>query len=399
MRIFGIGLALLLGVLLLLLFSAGSWLETETGRSLLQRELSRSLGMDANLQGDYSLEIIPGIHIAGRELVLKDELAGLPIASLDSYELRLALWPLLRKQVDIHKVALNRGSLDLDVYSAATAKSAGDSGTTAALPRIRSLDVSELRLLRSAEEFLFVEQLSVKDFAEGKASPIDFSIQLAGTPSPGGLQLAGTFALKTEPFEILLMIAESNLEIDGQAWPLGHGQLTWDGSQELLTGNIESQHFGFETRVKVWAQLSDSLLIQLSLEAMSPLGQLLSASLELVPGNKEWLVNDLSLGLDGQSVMGKGCFSTEDLPVVQLQLRSARLDLDALSSILPSELLASDQDGGIPSELDSPINLRVELLVEELKLDNAIARDVRLLLGSEPACFDPDQIQSESLLE
>jgi hypothetical protein len=355
--------------------------------------------MDATLQGDYSLEVIPGVHIAGRDLVLKDRVAGMTIASLDSYELRLALWPLLRKQVDIHTVALNGGSLDLDAYSAATEKNPGDSSNTLALPRIRSMDISGLRLLRSTEELLVIAQLSVKDFAAAKAFPIDFSIQLAGMPSPIGIQLAGNLEMRVEPLELLLAIDDLNLVGEDQAWPLGHGQLTWDDSNELLTGNIERQHFGFETSMQLEVQFADPQLIHLSFLATSPLNQLLSATLELVPESNEWLINDLTLGLDGQSVVGEGCFSTKDLPLVQLLLKSPRLDLDTLRNILPSELQPGDQGIGIPSGLNSPIDLRVAWSVEELRMEGAIARDARLLLGGEPACFYLDDAQSASFVE
>jgi len=355
--------------------------------------------MDATLQGHYSLEVIPGVHISGRDLVLKDRVAGLSIASLDSYELRLALWPLLRKQVDIHNVALNGGSLDLDTYSAATAKSAGDSNSTLALPRIRSMDISGLRLLKSAEDLLLIEQLSVKDFAAAKAFPIDFAIRLAGTPSPGGLQLSGTLELQVEPLELLLAIDNLNVNVEDQAWPLGHGQLTWNDSNGLLTGNIERQHFGFETSIQLEVQSADPPLIHLSFLATSPLNQLLSATLGLVPESNEWLINDLTLGLDGQSLVGEGCFSTKGLPLLQLLLKSPRLDLDALRNILPSELQSGEQGSGIPSGLNSPIDLRVALSVEELRMEDAIARDVRLLIGGEPACFYLDDLQSASFVE
>ena len=57
-----LGLALVLFLLVLL---ADAWLESSTGRNKLESALERSLGMPVDLQGDFSITLLPSPGVSG----------------------------------------------------------------------------------------------------------------------------------------------------------------------------------------------------------------------------------------------------------------------------------------------------------------------------------------------
>jgi hypothetical protein len=78
----------------------------------------------------------------------------------------------------------------------------------------------------------------------------------------------------------------------------------------------------------------------------------------------------------GQQVNGRGCLITGETVSLNLFLSAERIDLDALSQDLPDSGL-----GGEPGSESLPLEVRVQLSVEELKTNGAVARGVALSLG------------------
>ncbi|HKX54721.1 MAG TPA: hypothetical protein VJN01_01415, partial [Xanthomonadales bacterium] len=88
---------------------------------------------------------------------------------------------------------------------------------------------------------------------------------------------------------------------------------------------------------------------------------------------------------DGQALSGDGCFTAETKPLLQLKLQSPDLDLDKLQDLLPADLLSAGS-GSSTTSADLPLDLAIELLIEQASMAGTVAREVRLLLGAPPDC-------------
>ncbi len=206
-RYLAAGAIVLLLVLVAFLLSAGSWLESGSGRKLLQRELGKALGMEAEFRGEYSLQLFPTIRITGADLALKDAVSGLPIVSADAYELHLALRPLLRKEVNILKVAIHQGTLDLDRLEEFNSSRGTASKTGFQLPSIRDLEITGLQLQQSAVDFLLVSELNLIDFADKQKSSITVVLALDKNKAASeNLYLQGVLQVTASPLKLDLMV-------------------------------------------------------------------------------------------------------------------------------------------------------------------------------------------------
>ncbi|MDZ4730566.1 MAG: hypothetical protein SH820_11560 [Xanthomonadales bacterium] len=367
-----------------LVFSASSWLETEAGRNLLQRELGKSLGLKAELREDYALKLFPGIRIAGKQLLLSPVDTNQPIAEIDAYELHLALWPLLRKEILIHKLAVYNGRLDVDLLSQQA--ETGVEGPALQLPKIESMVITGLRLFQASKESIRISRLEVQNFADSRKAPFNLELTLPATTAKSStISLEGVMQLAANPFKISLDVDGVLLSLDGQAWPLGAGQLNWSGESGEATAQLQGKLLGFSSNIELSAQMTDSMILQARLELRSSDSHLLAARLQAVEEASRWSLQQVNLNLDGQELVGSGCLETSDPVLLQLQLHTNQLDVDALQELLPANLLPASNDKDSAS-LDLPLQLAIVLNADQATMSGAIGRDVRLLLGSEPDC-------------
>lgn len=379
-------LLLVMAMALLVYSSASSWLETAAGRNLLQRELGKSLGMKVEMQGDYVLELFPGLQIAGLQLELREAISNHAIGRLESYQLHLALWPLLSKQVVIHKVVVKDGFLDLDLLQGNAANSPDEVKTESQLPSIRSLQVSGLKLLKSSTELLNVDQLALENFAPGKDAAISLGFSLPGDQAGSSLvQLSGTMQLITAPLQLSLALEETSLRVNDQAWPLGRGQLNWSADSGAVEGSLTGQIAGFSSQFDFSLQTVPAINILLASRLVTADGRNLSGSVAAREEAGFWMLEPVEFMLEGQVLTGSGCFSMEAKPLLQLKLQSPDLDIDKLRDLLPADLLSANP-GSPNASVDLPVDLAVELLAEQASMAGAVAREVRLLLGNQPDC-------------
>lgn len=390
-RIAAVSLSLLLAVLVILVFSASSWLETEAGRNLLQRELGKSLGLNAELGGDYSLKLFPGIRITGEQLLLSPVDENRLLAEVEAYELHLALWPLLRKEILIHKVAAHNGRLDMDVLSQQT--ETGVEAPALQLPKIESMVITGFSLFQSSKEFIRISRLDVRNFAESRKAPFSLELTLPTTTAKSStISLEGVMQLAANPFRVSLDVDGLSLSLDGQSWPLGAGQMNWSGESGKATAQLQGELLGFSSNIELSAQIMDSMILQARVELRSSDSRLLAARLDAREGTHRWLLEQVELNLDGQELAGSGCLETSDPVLLQLQLHADQLDVDALQELLPANLLPESNETETGSMV-LPLQLAVELKAVQAHISGAVARDVRLLLGSAPDCrVDTDQV-------
>jgi len=387
-------LLMLLALLLVVLLSASSWLETSAGRNLLQRELRKALSLDAQLQGEYSLKLFPAIQIVGDELILRDIKSGNRLAVVHAYELRLALRPLLRKKIDIIKISIRDGRLDLHQLLKNSSAEPQEASKGLQLPKIRELEITGLKLQKSTEDVLQIVQMNLSDFAENKSAAITLVLAL---PQAAGddlkLQMAGHLQVSASPLEVQLELQDLSLQPAGPEWRIGAGKLSWSASKAQLIGDLKGQLGTYKSHYGFSARFAEAMQLTINAELQSADSARLAARLVAEPISGSWVLAPVALDLDGQILEGSGCFSTFTKPLLQMQLDAQALDLDALQGLLPEQLMPASPAGetGLPQPdnpglTDLPVELKIRLSARQLNWSGAIAREVKLQLGAEPDC-------------
>jgi hypothetical protein len=393
-RYLTVTLLMLLALLLVVLLSASSWLETSAGRKLLQRELRKSLSLEAQLQGEYSLNLFPTIQIVGNELILSDINSGNRLAVVHAYELRLALMPLLRKKIDIIKISIRDSRLDLDQLLKNSSAEPQEASKGLPLPKIRELEITGLKLQKSTEDVLQIAQMNLSDFAENKSAAITLALAL---PQAAGealkLQMAGHLQVSASPLEVQLELQDLSLQSAGPEWRIGAGKLSWSANKAELIGDLNGQLGPYKSHYGFSARFAEAMQFTLNAELQSADSARLAARLVAESVSGGWVLAPVALDLDGQILEGAGCFSMLIEPLLQMQLDAQVLNLDALQALLPEQLMPANpaSEAGIlqpdnPGLTGLPVELNVRLTVQQLNWSGAIARVVKLQLGAEPDC-------------
>jgi hypothetical protein len=379
-------LLLLVLATLLVFFAASKWLETPAGRHLLQQELGKGLGVNADLQGEYALELFPAFRIDGQQLHLSDRASGQVLARLESYQLHLALWPLLKQQIIIYRVAASDGFVDLDLLAGQTEGTGQSTDSTGELPTIRALELTHLGVLKSTDELLMVDHLQLEDFIAGQKSSVRLGLSLPGDQAMASLvEIQGEVQLVPEPLSVALDIDTASVRINGQALPVGSGKLGWSQVSGEVAGMINGNLAGYSSQVELTLATRPAMEGDISATFLSIDQRNITADIAFREDAGLWLFQPVLLELDGQHLAGQGCLILDERVRLQAQLRSDELDFDRLQSLLPEGLMT---DSGAPQVAGNPLpfDLAVELHLGKASASGAEATDVRVLLGNPPDC-------------
>ena len=367
-------------------FSASNWLESATGMKLLQRELGKGLGLEAHLQGEYALGLFPALRIEGQQLLLQDVPTSLPVAQLDSYTLHIALWPLLVKQIVIHKIVVEGGFLDLGLLQGNGASEPGESTPGEQLPSIRSLQVRGLDLLQSGTGLLKIDELLLENFSPNVEAAITLRFSLPHDQAESSfVQLKGTTKLATGPLQLSVSLADLSIRFKDRAWSLGQGRVSWSIDSGALQGELTGQISAYSSQFRIEVQTIPDTVIVLATTLETGDGQNLSGEVSAHQQAGLWLLDPVEMLLVGQVLSGNGCFSLEAKPRLQLQLHAQALELDVLQDFLPSGLATAGADPAA-TDVDLPFDLAIEVVAERASMGGAVASEVRLVLGEQPNC-------------
>lgn len=165
------------------LWLGGFWLESSGGRSLLEQELERRVGLPVRLRGGFDLMLYPALGVAGGALVVGGPPDEMALFSSRGYEVALAPRPLLDGEIRVEWIRLDGGML-------APARFAGLAGDGAEaetggfrLPAVRELVLRDFAIqLGSAEAEPFrIGSLLIRDFADGRETPFELDLLALGT--------------------------------------------------------------------------------------------------------------------------------------------------------------------------------------------------------------------------
>jgi len=300
--------------------------------------------------------------------------------------LHIALWPLLVKQIVIHKIVVEGGFLDLGLLQGNGASEPGESTPGEQLPSIRSLQVRGLDLLQSGTGLLKIDELLLENFSPNVEAAITLRFSLPHDQAESSfVQLKGTTKLATGPLQLSVSLADLSIRFKDRAWSLGQGRVSWSIDSGALQGELTGQISAYSSQFRIEVQTIPDTVIVLATTLETGDGQNLSGEVSAHQQAGLWLLDPVEMLLVGQVLSGNGCFSLEAKPRLQLQLHAQALELDVLQDFLPSGLATAGADPAA-TDVDLPFDLAIEVVAERASMGGAVASEVRLVLGEQPNC-------------
>jgi len=383
-----LGLALVLFLLVLL---ADAWLESSTGRKKLESALESSLGMPVDLQGDFSITLLPGPGVSGSGLSIGAEGSGSAFIQSRDYHVAIELIPLIGGELKVLSVSAIDGLLDVARYRGPEASAAGEGKSKVRLPEIERLELENIRLVLpgSDENSLLIRNLELEAFREDEPSPLMFELSLQSSDAVIAVLSAQSKLLVSSglgqisvDLESLELISES-LELSGI-----HGQITWQGVQELLNGQLawEDPALGSGHLTVNLYPATSAGTVELEF-APAAQDQALNTRLNFESKKQDIFLDELLLSFGDQEVTGRGCLLTAESRALHLSLNSEFIDIEALNSLFPD---GSGPGSGMGSDMrdDLPVDLNVKLTIGELHIAGAIVHDAEISLGQPAQCED-----------
>ena len=356
-------LLLFLPVLFVLLFAgayllAGAWLESRGGRQAIEQELSRRLGVPVNLQGDFSIALLPSVGVAGTDLVIGEPGTASELGRSAEYAVELAVRPLLHGTLVVESFHLAGGRLYLERLPPSGDAAVDANSETAApgLPDIGSFTIRDFEIVTAGDSRLLLQEFTLEGFVSGRPAPFRLAVADYGV-------LAGSLDWREAASELVLSAAWSDYLPGLLQLRL---QLRFRAGLAAAAGDLEAD----------WSPPG--------VAADAPAAIRMAANYALRPGGIGF--PDFRLDLGTQHAAGDGCLAFGDTPALHLDLASPLIDLDALPDL--SELAAFG-GGGTEEEsaaIDSVVSLNLRLRAAVARGGGAVAREAVLQAGGEPDC-------------
>ena len=108
----GVGLALLAGLVLLLLLVFRGLIDLDSYKAYALGQIESQLGAHVEVS-DVSLNVFPGVQVDLEQISLLDHESGIPVFSADHISIDLRLLPLLRGEMVVKRLELNRPQLNV----------------------------------------------------------------------------------------------------------------------------------------------------------------------------------------------------------------------------------------------------------------------------------------------
>jgi uncharacterized protein involved in outer membrane biogenesis len=337
---------LLMAALVLFYLALDTWLESAGGKGALEKTLAKKTGMPVRLGGEFDVILFPVIGVSGKRLEVGGDAHG-PFLVSGSYELEIALGPLLDKRLLIESVHLQDGTVFTERYSRET--SFGDNGEDAGpLPEVRRLSLQDFQLVAGATDraALKIRQLDISDFAAGRPTPLTAELD-----DLGRIEGELTWLSDAQRIEVRAGLA---------GWPPGAVDI--DARIDLQTRAVDlAARFDPATA-----------------------GDPVDLAVAISPQGDRWILSGLRLERGEQLVSGSGCLLQGNPASLGLELKAGSLDLERLAAGLETP----GQGGEVDSEPSPGLALEwnMRLVVEELRARGAVARRAVLNVGAGRAC-------------
>ncbi|MCS3904158.1 AsmA protein [Methylohalomonas lacus] len=225
--------------------------------------VKKQTGRDLQIPGDLSITVFPWLGVTTGKLVFSNAegFGEAPMVQAEGIEVRVKLLPLLRKEIEMGTVIIDRLDANLardaqgrtnwdDLIKAAEQapaepQSDEQSGLALAGLAVGGLDISDSRVSwvdKQNDQRYLIEDLNLETGALKPGEPIDIDLDLAFEASDpelkGTLALAGTvsYDLEQQQYQLAPLTLESNLE--GPQLPGGNA--TIDLSADTLAADLKN---------------------------------------------------------------------------------------------------------------------------------------------------------------
>ncbi|MBY6203698.1 AsmA family protein [Halomonas denitrificans] len=366
MRKFLIFLSAFLILLLGLWGTAVFMLDEARLKQLAVEQIEERTGRTMTLAGPLDVQFLPRIQLVARDVTLTGppDYDGPPLFTADAFRMSVALWPLLRGQVEtgalgledaeltLHTDRAGRTSLDgllapADSPSsdASSADSAGPSGERPDV-RIEAIRLTDVRLVVSdarddtVQRFL-LERFELGEFRFGRPVPFTFRGEIGDPPVLEGIVLTGSLDVPPGDGPIRL----SGLELAATSGDL---RLGLDGSIVLETGAVPEARLE-EGRVRI---------------------------------------GDQSLAVSGR-------WRGTPRPSVRAEVRGESLDVDALLATLPAGDEAVPENSPSPLLVLRDMDADGDVVVDRMRLGGLPLTDVRATLVARNGVVTLDPLAAE----
>ena len=323
-------------VLFAALVVLGQWLlGSKVGRELVEQQLEGVIGLRVRLGEEFGVRVLPTPGVRGNGIALSSA-EGEQIVSTQGYLAKVALWPLLKGDLEV--IALELQSIEIPF---------GSEGT---------IGFENLTLAKNPEGApLLIDAVGTLSDAEGAYA----HATLAGTLD---LAKAGSVTLGMDSLD---------LEVSGFRFNALRGEARVDIQPLAISLDV------------AWDELPVPVTLEANLSGEQPDPQ----------AGSNLSMERLQLHVGEYLVEGDGCFKPADPAELHLRLSAQNLDIDTLTQLaeaFPGLALAKVEDVPDSSTEEAafalPFDAFVRLEISQARYQGATARGVVFRAGGAPDC-------------
>ena len=370
-------------LVLALVALADSWLESSSGRELLQKRMSESLGLPVRLNGDYSLKLFPRLKIAGNGLEIGQVTDRKTAVFSQNYSAVVELAPLVHRQVQIASIQVSGGYLDLSRLHDEDSAENRPAAAEMTWPQVESLEIVDFYIrIGNGEKGLHIIQLRMAGFRAGRESPVNLQAALLnGTTEAARVDLEGGLTIGNDDFAPQFVINEMTVNRGDSVIAGLDGSWEWDYPAARLSGRMhwKQARRAAEMHLEVSMRPSASGDVSVDYDDSEQAGPA-SLAFHFLVRPDAIAIDDLELRMADQSIGGSGCLALADTITLNLLLHAETLDLDRMLSTLDMP----DGEGA-----DMPVKLAIELRAAKAWFGGAEATNAVLNVGDQPDCQGP----------
>jgi AsmA protein len=260
-KFFGIAVGIVVLLLVAAVVAVTTLVDPNDYKGEITEAVENATGRDLTLDGDLELAVFPTIRIAvgAAQLSNAEGFGSEPMASIESAELSVALWPLLSRRIEVAEARLDGLTLNLardargrnnwqDLSGAAAPAEQGaapaEGGTATLNLGIGAVEIADARVVfndasTGSRWELTDFGLEAEGFGPGRRFPLSVEFALAGADVAVQVDadMQATLVLATNEYRL----EELAVSIDGSGagWPGGpsEARLTFDS----LVANLDSE--------------------------------------------------------------------------------------------------------------------------------------------------------------
>jgi hypothetical protein len=381
-------------LILIMGVAADYWLESAGGRQAIEKRLGRVLKLTVRLEGEFDLELLPGLAVSGSELRLirPDDRV---VAGAGTYALSLDFLKLISGEIDISGIELGDGFLVLPGSPGEHQPQQDETlKAGAVLPGIQQLSLENFRIFSDSTGSVpagapvaTIGKLQIADFESGREAQLTMEAALEAA-SGTLLNLDSGFTLSSTEQGYNLRLAITSLNADTGELAVGpvSGILEWSSLEGLRIDELEWSGEQIGT-LKVNGRLdSDNRTGKMDLKYFpvhdgktgpeSPSDDL-TISMDVVLGSGQLWLPRVDIQILGQEIEGNACARFSGELDLHIHLQAEVLDID------PVVARFSGGNGG--SEFPLP-GVNIGMTIGRMHFRDAWAESAKIRLGNPQVC-------------